>query len=522
MGQERSLFRLSVAIEKYGRIVGLVIRESSNKLLWTPLVAKGLRAAPMNTAHPVLTKSATVYALHGMRDFGEWQETLKFELNKRGIDCEFPRYDQFRLGRFLLQRWYADEIAIMVAQDLRRLMMSNERLVVVCHSFGTYLIHKVLLENADIKVDDIIFCASIFKPERQLQTLLRLGQIKGNVYNFCGTRDPWPVVAGIISTRYRPSGVIGIGAQRTENIYDAVGHGGFLNPKAWEKFQWYELIVGRGPSSNANTPRSWLVSTLLWVYNHKVISTLVTSASVAIVLAVAFKTFEWTCYLRTCSYEAFQLIEFGETADGRNFIERKTVIHKFDHGRSTYQFVAKPLPGGPPPSVQDLLARGSMRPSQGQPSPDPSRPAEIEIPLEVHSGIAIVLAEFRWPKSAGYPGGIQVSPNLLLKKFASQISLPVGVTMEPVEKDMRPLDGIVWYQTIEQADDSGKPKKMLVPSPPLGKCRLIENDPERPSCEDMALSPSSGMLYCFGVKGWGGEQIVISANAEDCAKYRQR
>ncbi|HVX13834.1 MAG TPA: hypothetical protein VHC22_21810 [Pirellulales bacterium] len=135
---------------------------------------------------------------------------------------------------------------------------------VIAHSFGTYAIARILLENPDIVFHHAVFCGSIV-PKSYRWDYVR-ERLQTGVLNDYGTRDIWPVLAKCLSWGYGDTGRHGFGRGATviDRGHD-YSHSDFFNEQFvrnyWEP--WFaadKFVPSRWEEKAPPTP--WCLSIL--------------------------------------------------------------------------------------------------------------------------------------------------------------------------------------------------------------------------------------------------------------------
>lgn len=202
---------------------------------------------------------ATVILLvHGIQTDGAWQKLVQAEFrsiaktNVHALGFEFfnaaQLFSPFRKGPIeKIEREYRD----VVAQE------PKARIIVIAHSFGTYITSKLLSEYPRIKFDKIIFCGAIvpkdFRWEMHADNLNST-----SILNDVGTRDIWPIIATTVSLGYGASGRIGFQTNRVTDRYFNFKHSDFFTQNHIRKY-WLPFIKnGKIVSSewDINKPKS--------------------------------------------------------------------------------------------------------------------------------------------------------------------------------------------------------------------------------------------------------------------------
>jgi pimeloyl-ACP methyl ester carboxylesterase len=148
-----------------------------------------------------------VFVVHGIRDLGRWstafESALKVsfseELKKRPQPCNDKlhiaaiRYGYFGLGPFLLMsdrqkyvRWLMDEYTETLARYPKA-----KRIDFVGHSNGTYLLASALEQYTSLKVNRIVFAASVARRNYDWGKAFKRKQVE-QVRNYVAY-DDWPV-----------------------------------------------------------------------------------------------------------------------------------------------------------------------------------------------------------------------------------------------------------------------------------------------------------------------------------------
>jgi pimeloyl-ACP methyl ester carboxylesterase len=211
-------------------------------------VPTSARKTPTYAATPTAPGSLVVVLLHGIRTEGYWEASLAKMFRASIPGCfvypvKYSYYDAFRLlapaifAKSRMER-VLDQIELVRAQH------PDSRIVVIAHSFGTYLITKLLTEKPLLKLQGLILCGSIvprdFKWARVLTTRISSGQIEF-VINDCGARDIWPLLAQSITWGYGASGTFGFDGGTVDRLH-YMAHSDFLTEEFARKF-WIPVLT---------------------------------------------------------------------------------------------------------------------------------------------------------------------------------------------------------------------------------------------------------------------------------------
>ncbi|MGY8589103.1 hypothetical protein L0935_12715, partial [Paracidovorax citrulli] len=206
-----------------------------------------------------------VALLHGIRTAAGWQEKARAALDVPGAIKVVPIGYRYKdVIRFLGPcRGHAVDRVTRELRDLQRLNPGCE-LVVMAHSFGTYVISKILKDAPDIRIQRLLLCGSIIPAAFRWDQLPHEFTDKTCV-NEVGTRDIWPVFARVATWGYGESGSFGFKTARVTDRFFDYGHSDFFTDEHFENF-WrpfiaHGLVIPSPWDSKRPTP-SWLVSVL--------------------------------------------------------------------------------------------------------------------------------------------------------------------------------------------------------------------------------------------------------------------
>jgi pimeloyl-ACP methyl ester carboxylesterase len=182
--------------------------------------------------------------IHGIRTRAEWQSRLR-ALVEEGHDVTVVNimYGYFDVLRFWLPIFGAREAAIndlkrSVRDALRVNGRTNPEVLVICHSFGTYAITRILREEPDIEIDRLLLSGSIVPRTFKWESL---PNCPSHVLNDVGTKDIWPVLAKAASWGYGITGTFGFGAPRVRDRFHALGHSDIFSEQFMRRY-WLPWI----------------------------------------------------------------------------------------------------------------------------------------------------------------------------------------------------------------------------------------------------------------------------------------
>lgn len=220
------------------------------------------------------SRGIVVALVHGIRTTAEWQERVRSSLlEETGVVVSPIGYGFLDLIRFIGPfRKKPIERVLSELRDLKRLHPDKD-LVLIAHSFGTYIVSKILKNAPDIRISRLLLCGSIIPID------FRWDQIpheftQQTLINEVGTKDYWPVVARVASWGYGCSGSFGFKTARVWDRFFAYGHSDFFSDdhfkSFWRPFVLKGQIVNSPWDGHRPTP-PWLIAFLGGVPMVKVV-----------------------------------------------------------------------------------------------------------------------------------------------------------------------------------------------------------------------------------------------------------
>lgn len=212
---------------------------------------------------PVLpARPHAVVLVHGIRTYGEWQWKLKHMLQEAGCpNVHVVGYERFDLPRFLCPFWTRKRAINRVLREIRtvRAIHGDPHITVVAHSFGTYILSKILREETDVVLHRLLLCGSVIpRAYRWDQVASRVSETP--ILNDVGTRDPWPVVARNVTWGYGPSGTFGFATSHVEDRFHDFGHSDFFTEDHMRRY-WLPFVLDgaiiSSPWTSARSKPSW-------------------------------------------------------------------------------------------------------------------------------------------------------------------------------------------------------------------------------------------------------------------------
>jgi pimeloyl-ACP methyl ester carboxylesterase len=197
-----------------------------------------------------------VVLLHGMNTNAEWQEALAEAMrNSSHIEPCVVGYGNFHPVKFWVPYLFRRGRIDKVLTDLRGIRKRNPDadISIVAHSFGTYILAKVLTSYSEIKFHRILLCGSIVASDFDWSAVA--DRFRDPVINDIGRRDIWPSMAKSWSWDFGNSGCIGFQNSLVRDRHFTYGHSGFLNVAHMQKFWMPYLLDGRVVPSRYSSKR---------------------------------------------------------------------------------------------------------------------------------------------------------------------------------------------------------------------------------------------------------------------------
>ena len=160
-----------------------------------------------------------IFLIHGIRTTGAWQKQLTPFLVKQGW-LPYPLdYDWFGLPRLVFNQARENKIKWLLSEYQRITQIEGTaRPSVIAHSFGAYLVARMLYQYPDVKFDKVILCGSIVRQDFDWQRLFARDQVN-IARNDYGLWDNWTSLASFVINDAGPSGKVGFSDQ-SDRLYD--------------------------------------------------------------------------------------------------------------------------------------------------------------------------------------------------------------------------------------------------------------------------------------------------------------
>ena len=207
--------------------------------------------------------------VHGIRTRAHWQRTVPGWLAVKGrLDVVPVSYGYVGVVGFLnpvIGRRRKAENVLKQLNEIRADYPANEcHMSIIAHSFGTYLVTRILQENSYLIIGDLLLCGSV-APDSQDWTKIRnqtqsrtRERGKGLILNDCGSRDIWPVMARVATWGFDSTGTYGIRKNGVIDRFHPIRHSEFFQKdfvdKYWKPFVDRSEVIPVEESDKIDSP----------------------------------------------------------------------------------------------------------------------------------------------------------------------------------------------------------------------------------------------------------------------------
>jgi hypothetical protein len=208
------------------------------------------------------TNRHLILLVHGIRTRALWQNELRKVLEETGFIVQPTNYGYFDVVRFLVPwQLFAGTAVKKITKQMRHALSMNKGAdcSIIAHSFGTFIVAKILREYTDLEFNRIILCGSVLPHKFQFEDYR--GRFNAPLINEVGTRDCWPVIAEAITFGYGSAGTYGfLRPAVRDRWHNGKAHGDFLNQQFCRKY-WIPFLRDGDiveDSDVAERPPPWL------------------------------------------------------------------------------------------------------------------------------------------------------------------------------------------------------------------------------------------------------------------------
>lgn len=247
-----------------------------------------------------------IFVIHGINDLGKWGTMIEtaFAEKAPSITVLPISYEYFPTWKFLspapMRAKFIKGPMETVAQQLRAApgQFGHDVLIsVIAHSFGSFVLCKVIEDCTDIKLHRVVLCGSVVSkkyPWKHVQHRIGGQETREFLINDCGNGDHWPMIGRLMGWGYGDIGTDGARTQYVTDRFHIGGHNLFLKTKKFvnrywipffergeivqgnrrprEKLKWYWRLLWWMPFPRYTVPTlllaltTCLLWTLLWLF----------------------------------------------------------------------------------------------------------------------------------------------------------------------------------------------------------------------------------------------------------------
>lgn len=234
------------------------------------------------------SEARVLILLHGIQTEAKWQQELRQEFSDLSNLNTIPLGYGFKSPIQLLSPHRSGPVN-EILQKIRSIKSKepNAKVSIIAHSFGTYIVSRILTEHPDIQFERVILCGCIidkrFRWDKHAITMR-----SNSIINDVGARDIWPVFATITTLGYGSSGRIGFQTPEVKDRYFDYAHSDFFNPTLKHASNYWKPFISDGviveSSWEANRPNTPFF--LLMLTNPYIGRTLVGLLAALLIFAV--------------------------------------------------------------------------------------------------------------------------------------------------------------------------------------------------------------------------------------------
>jgi hypothetical protein len=144
-----------------------------------------------------------VILVHGINTRAQWLSTVKPALVEAGLWAESAGYGFYGALRFLIPiDWLRRQAIERVRIRINAATASHKpvMLSVIAHSFGSYIVARLIAQEFHIKWHRIIFCGSVVSDRFPFEQCV--SRFTSPILNEIGTRDYWSALAQAVTWCY--------------------------------------------------------------------------------------------------------------------------------------------------------------------------------------------------------------------------------------------------------------------------------------------------------------------------------
>ncbi len=218
------------------------------------------------SSEPIKDEKHLVILVHGIRTHANHFSELKKLLIEEGFTVEFTNYGRFDLVRFLTPIDFFGEIAAdnvwHQIEEAIYIQGQPQHISVIAHSFGTYIVGRILPKKPNFRASKIILCGSVLPYNFDFSNFRT--KFEGKILNEIGTKDFWPAIAANVTWGYGSAGTFGFKVPSVEDRWhNDLSHSDFNSAEFCSKY-WIPYLRN-GSITDGSVPHKkqpWYVSLL--------------------------------------------------------------------------------------------------------------------------------------------------------------------------------------------------------------------------------------------------------------------
>jgi len=192
------------------------------------------------------TDARVVILLHGIQTEAKWQQAVRKEFS------DLPNLNTIPIGYgfvtalalWLPIRIFPTNNVLNKIKEIRN-KEPNAKLMIVAHSFGTYITSKIIAKSPDIRFERIVLCGCIVN--RNYPWGKHTGHMQtGSILNDVGTKDIWPIFATASTVGYGSSGRLGFQSPAVRDRFFNYGHSDFFEPDICHAKNYWKPFINDG------------------------------------------------------------------------------------------------------------------------------------------------------------------------------------------------------------------------------------------------------------------------------------
>ena len=393
-------------------------------------------------------------------------------------------------------------------------------MTIIAHSFGTWLISRLLSEEPTIRIKRLILCNAVVPASFDWYQLKNVEE----VVFVCGNRDIWPCAAELVSSRFSATGTRGAQHPRVIDTYFDVGHGGCLTEQFCET-HFLPLVLDGVAIKSRPRAASRAVTLLQYINANRFL--------IPVGLVLAFLAFWFTpgwlsCSLKSCFVDVVRTEDFRDsTLDGGRFSYVRDITQSYSFNYDVKQIHLEiPLEDCPrkrsdADKDKEKKFENAVELAVYDVLGNPGRRLPVVIvgclqryTVSVINRAALVRLRYSSVRAAPEGSGINI-PGLTVRNLTLAISPPAGKSVAPsfeqISENVRRSHGRLRGNSRDVlADDSGSDDCVpQMPTEPHEQFTL--------NCQNIWLLPKGRylsvrslafaheqdrFLFCFTITGW--------------------